>query len=129
MLHLPQQRRKRRRHKDDMQQAKPRETLAGLALLCAVSVLFLLGAVALMPSQRTERGIYHQGTKTQSRVRPELPVYTWRYWRPCDSIPVLWPEVVSTAHGPRCMVDEVTVRASRPDRPADVSAHLSGINK
>ena len=126
MLQLPQQRRKRPRHKGDMQQAKPSETLAGFALLSAVCVLVLLSAVALTPDQRTERGIYHQGTKTQSRVQPEASVYTWRSG---GSIPVLWPEVVSTADRPRLMMEEIVIRAPRPGHLVDAVVRLSGINK
>ena len=109
-----------------MQQAKPREILAVLALLSAVSVLILLGAVALIRDQRTERGIYHQDTKTQSRVQPEASVYTWRSG---GSIPVLWPEVVSTADRPRLMMEEIVIRAPRPAHLIGAVARLSGINK
>ena len=40
----------------------------------------------------------------------------------------LMPEVVSVADRPRLVMDEIVVRAPRPDRLADASAHPSEIN-
>ena len=109
-------------------------------LLFAVSGLLLLGALAalgingnarspratgLMPDLKTETGIYHKDTKAQSGILPESPVYTWR---PSGSIPILWPEVVSTADRPRLVMDEIVVRASHPTRLADAAAPVSVIN-
>ena len=112
-------------------------------LLFAVSGLLLLGALAalgingsagspratgLMPDLKTETGIYHKGTKTQSRIRPEVPVYAWLSWRLGGSIPILWPEVVSTADRPRLVMDEIIVRAPHANRLADAAAPVSVIN-
>ena len=82
-----------------MQQAKPRERLVGLSLL---SVLVLLGAVAVLSNIRTGRGQRMVG---------------------------LMPEVVSIADRPRLVMNEVLVRASRLGRDMDAVTRLSGINK
>ena len=71
------------------------------ALLFAVSALVLLGAVAALGTTTNGRGLRAAG---------------------------LMPEVVSVADRPRLVMDEIVVRAPRPDRLADASAHLSGIN-
>jgi hypothetical protein len=70
-------------------------------LLLAVSALVLLGAVAALVTTTNGRGLRAAG---------------------------LMPEVVSPADRPRLTMDEIVVRAPLPDRLADASAHLSGIN-
>ena len=84
-----------------MQQAKHKEALVKSAILLAVSGLLLLGALA-------------------------APGITGNGWDPRAA--GLMPEVVSTADRPRLTMDEIVVRAPRPDRPAAASAHPSEIN-
>jgi len=98
MLHLPQQRRKRPRHKDDMQQPKLNKIPA---LLFAVSALVFLGAVTTLGIIRNGRGLRAAG---------------------------LMPEVVCTADRSNCVTGEIVVRASNPNRVAVVAARMSGIN-
>ena len=71
------------------------------ALLFAVSALALLGAAATIGIVGNSRGLRAVG---------------------------LMPEVVSMADRPHLEIAEVVVRASRPGRLADASAHKSGIN-
>lgn len=70
-------------------------------LLLAVSALVLLGAVAALGTTTNGRGLRAAG---------------------------LMPEVVSVADRPRLTMDEIVVRAPRPDQLAATSAHPSEIN-
>ena len=99
MLHRPQQRRKRPRHKDDMQQLKLNKIPA---LLLAVSAFVLLSAIATFGLVRNSRGLRAAG---------------------------LMPEVVCTADRSNRITGEIIVRAPRPDRLAGAVAHVAGINK
>ena len=99
MLQPPQQKRKRPRHKDDVQLAKPRERLVGLGLLF---VLGLLGTAAVLGITWASRGHRTVG---------------------------LMPEIVCAADRSLDIVDEIVVRAPRPGRIVGVVARLSGINK
>jgi hypothetical protein len=99
MLHLPQQKGKPRRHTDDMQQAKPRERIAGLGLLF---VLGLLGTAAVL------------GVTLKTAARRAVG---------------LMPEIVCTADRSLMIVDEIVVRAPRPGHLVDAVVRLSGINK
>ncbi len=70
-------------------------------LLFAVFALVLLGTVAALGTTANGRGSRAAG---------------------------LMPEVVSTADRPRLVMNEIVVRAPRPDRLADASAHPTEIN-
>jgi len=85
-----------------MPQAKATEILFKSALLFAVSAWALLGAVVTIGVTGNSRDPRAAG---------------------------LMPEVVSNSALPRLVMDEIIVRAPRPDRLAGATVRLSGINQ
>jgi len=85
-----------------MLQAKATEMSLKSTLLFAVSALALLGAVVTVGITGNSRNPRAAG---------------------------LMPEVVSNSDLPRLVMDEIIVRAPRPDHLADATVRLSGINQ